>query len=155
LGNTALQMGDLSAARTYYDESNAARQTIGDDGRYLSRGLAHLALRTGDYASAITHFQNSLRISWQAQEHSNVLECLRGLAMAYGTAQEAQRAARLLGATDAFSVQLNLHPDTEQRHQHETTLAKLRDILGEHGLAQTYADGRALTMAQAVVVAGI
>jgi predicted ATPase/transcriptional regulator with XRE-family HTH domain len=154
LGNTALQMDDLDAARTYFNDSRAARQTIGDDGRYLSRGLAHLALRTGDYASAITHFQNSLRISWQAQEHSNVLECLRDLAVAFCAANIAVPSAQLLGATDALLVQLNVQPDATQQHQHDETLAKLRDALGEHVFAQAYAEGQAMTMAQAVAVAG-
>jgi hypothetical protein len=151
--NTALDLDDLTTAQTYFDESHALRQSIGDDGRYLQRSMANLALRTGDYAAAIQHFQHSLRTSWQAQELSNVLDCVKGIAIAASFAQLGSAAAQLLGAADALSAQFNITPNATQTQQRAEAWLRLHDGLSATEFASAYAEGQTQSLAQTVAQA--
>jgi hypothetical protein len=65
--------------------------------------------------------------------------------------QHAERAIRLLGAAEAFCETLGARPPLGVAEDYQRTLADGRAVLGEAAFAAVWAEGRALSLEQAVL----
>jgi hypothetical protein len=89
-------------------------------------------------------------MSRETGNHWNIaysLEALTALAVAQ---QDMERAARLFGATETFYSQLRFLMSPLERDNHERDMAAAREALGEEVFAVLQAEGRAMTMHEAI-----
>jgi len=118
------------------------------------RDLAHEKLHLGDYATAAALYHESL-IGWsRLRERLHIGGNLRGLARVAVSTGQAEQAARLLGAVEAFDEVMGIVPPPEEREQQDHTAAGARVALGDAAFDAAVAEGRALTF-DSVVAAGL
>ena len=80
-------------------------------------------------------------------------QSLEDLAVLAGREQQAERAIRLLGAGEAFCETLGARPPVAVAEEYERTVAEGRAALGETAFAAAWAEGRAMSLEQAVAYA--
>ena len=114
--------------------------------------LGHAALRRRDALRARLLFNESLGLARDAADHLAVALGLEGLA---GVTVEAEpeRAVRLAGAAEALRDQLGARPPDTDRDQLEHWLEAARRALGNGTYAMAWAEGRAMSVEQALACA--
>lgn len=165
LQNIALTLNSLGAvflfqerfevSRRYFEESLAMRRQIADKGGIAASlmNLGVVAEAEGRYDEARTLLAESLTLRRELGHQTGIaesLECFARLAAARG---EAARAARLYGAAEALRERLAAPLYPAERARHASTLAAVRQALGDVRFASAWALGRTLTTAQAVAFA--
>ena len=154
LGITALLQGDPAAAERAFDESLA----LGTGGDPWTRshalwGLGLARLRTDRPEEAQQLETEALRLVRDVDDRSGIALCVAALAWAAAELHQEERAARLLGATEAVWRSIPVDPPTPVAALGERYTAAVRADLGE---ARWYAradEGRALDRQQAVALA--
>ena len=115
--------------------------------------VAHLERRQGHIAQAKPLYRETI-LEWQNLGHraavAHELECL---AMIGKTQEEEQRAARLFGAAEALRESINIPMTPFERIEYEGEVNDLRSNMDEVVFAKAWAEGRALSMEQAILVA--
>lgn len=152
LGRSALLQGDADRADGLLQESLALyRQTksrLGAAGCLTD--LGSLALQRNDTQQALAHHGEALRLR-RAFPHrlgiARSLESLAGVALAAG---HPERAARLLGAAEALRETIGASLLPFERPVRERDAAAARAALGDEAFAAAKAEGRAMTLEQAV-----
>ncbi|HSH77819.1 MAG TPA: tetratricopeptide repeat protein, partial [Herpetosiphonaceae bacterium] len=155
LGGVARLDGDYERATTYYEESLVLSREIGDRGDVsLARmNLGLVARALGDYARAATLLRESLLV---CREIDWTLGCCFGLESLAGVAVDqgqATRAARLFGASEALRERIGIVVDPDDRPEYARDVAAARRQLDETAFAAAWAEGRAMTLEQAVAYA--
>ncbi len=99
------------------------------------------------------HFRESLRLFARTTDRLNILETLDELIIQMACGPAAERAARLLGAVDAWRSRLGLARPDEVAAALEGVLPPLRTALGVGGYDAAVGRGAALTLEEAVALA--
>jgi DNA-binding CsgD family transcriptional regulator len=121
---------------------------------YSLASLALAATLQGDYERAMQACQEALEDA-QALGHKNgIAYGLEGMAEIAGAQGQAERAARLFGAAQAHRDVIGAPLPPALRAVHERVLVTVRAQLGEAVFAETWAEGRAMPLAQAIAEAG-
>jgi predicted ATPase/DNA-binding CsgD family transcriptional regulator len=155
LGLAAHIRGDYPSARAFYEESLAIRREIGfrQGIAILTNLLAMVAFREGDYARARALQRESLPI-YQALGARYILSAALATSGALAAAQgQPERAVRLAGATAAVSENVHVLPIPLAEALLEEGLAVARRALSEAAFAAAWADGRAMSLDEAVAEA--
>jgi hypothetical protein len=155
LGGEIAADGDYAAARTMQAESVAIYREQGDPfGLATPLGyLGYLSLRQHDYVAARNYFGESLELMLQNGNPWMVAWRLEGFAGLAALQGQVERAARLFGATEAALSAVHGTFDAVDRMDYERHVAAARDQLGEEAFAAAWAEGRAMTLEQAVAYA--
>jgi non-specific serine/threonine protein kinase len=111
-------------------------------------GLGRVARSRGDFAAARAHQIEALAVWQAAGMQSGVALSLEALASLVTAQQQAERAARLFGATEALQALFQLEP--ADRADHDQDVAAVRAALGEAACAAAWAEGRAMSLEQAI-----
>jgi non-specific serine/threonine protein kinase len=155
LGDIALLQGDERQARSLAAESLAVFEEIGyrDGIIWALHGLARGAKRQGDIAQAQRLYQESLALCQALNDKLSTAICLEGLAGLAATENRPVRAARLWGAAAALCkiTGAPLPPHTRTFCDHDE--AAVRAQLDEATFAAVWAEGRAMTLEQAITYA--
>ena len=145
---------DYPTARGYYEQSLAIRQRLG---HLEGVGMCHMlmgmvAYSEGDYEPAIGPSREGLLILRQVGQHivHNSLAIFAGLAVRLG---QAQRAARLAGATRAYSDLININPIPLAQAIEAQVPALVQQALGSDEFDQAWAEGQALSLDEAITEA--
>ena len=77
-------------------------------------------------------------------------QSLEDLGALAGRMQQPERAARLLGAAEAFCETLGAYPPVAIAAEYEHAVAAGRATLGEAAFAAAWAEGRSMSLDQAV-----
>jgi non-specific serine/threonine protein kinase len=161
LGMLALGQGRLEQAATYFEENLASRAEMGDS-HSIHDTLWHLgqvALARDDLPGAAARFGASLAVCSEKWMTWRIPECLEGLAVveamtaapdAPGSATRLQRATHLLGASASWREKLGIALPPPQRPLLERAEATVRAGLGDDDYVAAWAEGRAMTLEQAV-----
>jgi len=162
-----LTTGQYDAARPRYEESVRLFQSVGDRWTlsWALSGLGQYLLSQGDAQQARVKFEQSLRLCRAADNPTGLIMCLAGLARV-GAGQwqdgpakspqrlvELRRAARLLGAADALRERIGTVMWRASASVVEQNTAEVRALLDEASFAEAWAEGRAMTLEQAVAQA--
>ena len=128
-----------------------ARET-GDKWRiaYSLRGVGIAALLQGDYARAAAVYTESLALCRELGERWVTEECFFGLAGVACARARYKQAARLLGAAETLREALGRQPASFERAVYDQRMASTRDALGDAVFAAACAEGRAMTLEQAI-----
>jgi tetratricopeptide (TPR) repeat protein len=147
LGRLAAFEGDYDAAHSYLEESLVWYRELGLKDRVagtLAR-LGTVAIFRGDPVSARPYWLEGLVLSKELGHHAGIESKLAGLAGVASGQGDLQRAARLLGA-GAPHVGLS-------RLLYERIEAEVRAALGEPAFTAARAEGRAMSLDEAITLA--
>ena len=159
IGWSLTYLGDLShaehddeQAQRLYAESIDHFRAIGDinSAGYPIRRLGVIALNRGDYRQASELFKESLALNKRVDYLKGIAACLQALAELALRQGQLVRAARLLGATEALLNAAAGKPFPTDRVEYDYTVTALRARLEEASLDAAWAEGRAMTVQQAI-----
>jgi predicted ATPase/transcriptional regulator with XRE-family HTH domain len=152
LGDLARCQGDYDRAGQHYTESLTLYREMNDLDEIpsLLHNLGYVAQYRGDSSQAMALFKEALSIQQKTGNQAGIAECLVGIAAVLSAQGRAESAACLLGAAEALreSVGASLWP--ANRIEYDRILARLQSLMDERALAAVWADGRALSVEQAI-----
>ena len=152
LGDLARQRGEHGTARQYYLEALAVLREV-DARPEIARclaGLGRIALDQWDLVSARQHLTESLRLSYASGSRIGMARGLEALAQLSVMEGNAAVSVQLAGAMTALRAQAHLPPVRGARTQRFLDAAA---DLGEHAVRRLWAQGEAMTPAEAVRLA--
>jgi predicted ATPase/class 3 adenylate cyclase/DNA-binding CsgD family transcriptional regulator len=155
LGLAAHIQADYPTARRHYEESLALRREIGFQQGIgiITNLLGMVAFREDDYAQALMLYRESV-LSFQALGARNTMSAvLAGLSSLAAVQDQLERAARLAGATAALSENVHVLPIPLAEGLLAEAMDKSRRALGEVAYQAVWAEGRALSLDEAVAEA--
>lgn len=152
LGIVAQQEGDYTAAKSLYEQSLAIKRDLGDKlGIAISLYyLARVACHATEYSDARSLFQQSLAIERDLEDKPGIADCLEGLAEVAYSVQQPKEAAKLLGAADIVRHTFRAPIYSMDRGHYESILAKTREMLDPEEFESAWANGRSMTLEEAV-----
>jgi hypothetical protein len=119
---------------------------------YLA-GLGDAALQEGDLERAETYRRNALELLEQSGRRHNVPEHLAGFARVAFAGGDPERAAVLLGGSDALREQLEINVIAFEWPPPSETIAVVRAGLSDEAFSAAWGAGRALRYDEAVAYA--
>jgi predicted ATPase/class 3 adenylate cyclase len=151
-GHLLLELGDPSAARSHYEEGLALRRARGDAGgmAWALLEAGHAAWLQGEPAVTQSHAAEALGLFQEREDREGVLAALEGLAVAALAQGRKPHAARLLGAAEALREALKLSGPDWWRRPRERIAEAVRAASLEQEFAAAWAEGRAISLEQAV-----
>jgi predicted ATPase/class 3 adenylate cyclase len=152
LGEVARSAQDYDRAAVLTEEAMALYSELGyARGRaHAMHNLGYVRLRQGDAAGARALFRESLQLARGLENNRDVVYALAGLAGASVAGAEPRHAARLFGAVEALlaSVEIQLEPAEHAEFVRNTAAVRAR--LEADVFAAAWAEGRAMTLEQAI-----
>jgi tetratricopeptide (TPR) repeat protein len=159
LGTLAYSQGNTDQAGALFEESLIQFRTL--EGIWMTANvltnLAMIALDQGDYGQAKAYLTESLTLLHQMGEKWQIVhtvEVFARLTVEQGqkgdNAQKHLHAARLFGAAEALREILDTQVLVFQRYSHVRGITALRAQLDEATLAVAWAEGRRMTLDQAI-----
>jgi tetratricopeptide (TPR) repeat protein len=152
LGFTFLYQGDLERA-TATSEEAAAMFREQKHLSYLSEALDSLgwvALLRGDSERARVLYAESLGLKREVGDKLVTPGPLEGLACVAEARGEAERAARLFGASEVLREVMGTPPEPGDSALQEPYLSAARSQLDETSWQEVWAEGRAMTLDEAI-----
>jgi DNA-binding CsgD family transcriptional regulator len=156
LGATARRQGTEEDAANYLERGAALARSIGFE-LALTFGLSLLSralARRRDMAGARELYRESLDLAWRLQNHLSIPYVLLDGAKLAADSGDAERAARLFGASARAREIIGMPRDPSPGHaagvDYEETIRGLRAVLGETRLAGAIAEGEAMPIADAL-----
>jgi hypothetical protein len=152
LGDVALLQRDDVQAWNRYEESADCFRAIGDSNSlaYPVRRLGGIALDRSDDQQATIRFQESLARNRKVSNPNGTAACLAAFAALAVKHQQFIRAAKLFGACTAILHTTGGELFTIDQFEFEVNVAALRAHLDEVSLDTAWAEGRAMTVPQAI-----
>ncbi|MDR7419698.1 MAG: tetratricopeptide repeat protein [Armatimonadota bacterium] len=152
LGFVIHRLGDAQRAIAVLEEGLRLSEEL-EDRVNTATALCNLGIvvaHQGDYSRAATLQQASLRIYHALGNWSGVADCLTGLAWLAASAQASRemalRAARLLAGADEIRVAKGVPLPPSDQAEHDSIMAAVRAVLGDHAFASALAAGRTAPM---------
>jgi tetratricopeptide (TPR) repeat protein len=151
-GALARYQGNLGLAADLHQEALALAEDTADPAivSYTLSCLGFVALRQGDYQRAAEVFTEGLRLSHEPGFRKTVFECLRGLGGVCSGFKLDDRAVRLFGAAEALREAMGHQPSPQDQADYDGRLAATRSRLGVVAFEAAWAEGRAMTLEQAI-----
>jgi tetratricopeptide (TPR) repeat protein len=152
LGKVAYRQRAYDQAIRFYEESLALFRTTAsqyDVARVLI-GLARALTRRGDHVRSRELFAESLSIACAIDRPSAIIGALEGLAGLAQACANSNGAALLLAVAERIREEHSIHRWPADRPEYDTLAGEVQAALGEAAFAQAWADGRALTLDQAI-----
>ncbi|MEX0789294.1 MAG: adenylate/guanylate cyclase domain-containing protein [Actinomycetota bacterium] len=155
LGTAALLAGDTVRAKADTEQGLAVARRSGDpvSTYFALYNLAQVALAHRDFEAAAPLLREGLTLVRNVGNQARITYFLESLAMVEGQGAGLERAARLLGASAALRAAgevATFNYLTPSRDLYRGTLAGVRRRMGEGWYDETVAEGRQLTLSQAV-----
>jgi predicted ATPase/DNA-binding SARP family transcriptional activator/DNA-binding CsgD family transcriptional regulator len=152
LGYTLLLEGDYERAAALNEEAAALFRERGFKGgfQWVLDNLGWAALLQGDHERAETFFVDSLTLCEELGDKLVASKSLEGLACVAGAKGEAERAARLFGAAEVLLEAVGRQHPPEEAGLREPYLVAARSQLDEASWEAAWAQGRAMSMEQAI-----
>jgi tetratricopeptide (TPR) repeat protein len=151
-GSFAMLQGYYEEARSHFEESLGLFTELRDRHRIamIHSEFAHLDRRQGHYAQAKLLYRETI-LKWQQIGHraavAHQLECFAFIAKAE---EEDQRAAKLFGAAEILRENPNLPMNPMEQFEYDREVIDLRANMDAATFAKAWAEGRALSMEQAI-----
>jgi tetratricopeptide (TPR) repeat protein len=155
MGELARLRGEDTRATRLYEESLALLRRVGDR-LFVAIALDDLGQVAQDqrrYDQARSIHAESLELCRELGSQRSIALCLEKLAGVAGAQGQPERAARLLGAAEALRQASQAPMGAPDRADYEHFVAAARAGLDEASFAAAWAQGRAMTLEQAVTYA--
>jgi len=151
-GRGAMFRGDFAVARERFLKCLPIFVEMGDEHRVnmIYSELAHMDRYEGKYQQAEDEYRKTIRI-WQKLGHrAAIAHQLESFAFIAKAREQVERAARLLGAAEILRERINIPMSPIERTEYENEVADLHANMEAPSLAAFWAEGRVLTMEQAI-----
>src|SRR5262249_52548616 len=112
------------------------------------KDLGQMACSQGDHALARRFFQESLPCCRELEDRDGMAQVLGGFGKVAAAREEPERAARLFAAADALFE--GVHSRSVPARGERRVVAQVRSALGEEAFAAAWAEGRAMSLEQAI-----
>ena len=152
LAVVARELGQYERAGTLANDSLALRREQGDlrGVAEATNNLAQAAAMQGRYVEATALFKEGLQLSREVGDMLRLFEALEGLAWAAAALGQPLWGARQGGAAEAERERLGLLPGIPDRGFRDRAIQTMRMALGEEAVAAAWAEGRNVTLAEAI-----
>jgi predicted ATPase/class 3 adenylate cyclase len=152
LGIEAFMQGDYAAARPLYEESLGLFGEVGDNwvGAVAIFNIGQVAHREGDDKRAEELYAQALSIFREVGDRRQLASALWGFGGAAGTSGRPERGARLLGAAEALREVIGSVLEPEDQIEYDRDVSIIRDQMSQEACAKAWAEGRAMSMEQAI-----
>ena len=152
LGRVEWHQGNYAKAAPLFEEGLTLARSAGDKWliAYALRNLGHVALKLGDPQHAMKYYTEGLALCRSVGDRWVTEECLEGLAGGACAQEYYEEAARLFGAAEALHEILHSHHAAPYQADIDRRIALTRDRLGDLKFAAALAEGRAMTLVQAI-----
>lgn len=152
LGEIARSAGDDARARTLTEEALTMYRNLGHvRGQvHALHNLAYVRLHEGDPAGARTLFRESLVLARELGTMRDQAFAVVGLASASLADVEASRVTRLLGAAAAALSTIEVRLEPAEDVEFQRAMEAMRTQLDPAAFAAAWAEGRAMTLEQAI-----
>ena len=154
-GNMHITNHQFDIAREKLKLAMDAMQEIGSKRTIamIKSEFAHALRYEGNYSQAVSAYQETLR-EWQRMGHrAAVAHQLESIAFITKALEQTERSARLLGAAEALRERIEIDMTSQEREEYDKEVADLKSTMDEKEFASLWADGRAMTVEQALEVA--
>jgi predicted ATPase/DNA-binding CsgD family transcriptional regulator len=155
LGETARMRRDFPRADSHYQNGMAAFKALGNEWGIstTARNIAWTALRLDDLKGAEQNFRAAILGELKLSRGERVAHSLAGMAAIYEKRGSPERAARLLGASEAMLDNASIHLFPVDRLEVSITIDATRARLGEDAFQAAWDIGRGMTLEQAITEA--
>jgi hypothetical protein len=152
LGLAAHIAAEYATARAYYEQSLALRRALGDlEGIARSTHfLGLVAYRESDFAAARALYRNALTVHRELNHPQGLLILLGEFTALAAALQQPARAARLAGASAMVSASSQVVAIPLAEAVLQEGVEQARRALGEAAFAAAWAEGRALSLEEAI-----
>jgi predicted ATPase/class 3 adenylate cyclase len=152
MGVTARRKGDYAKAVTLCEESLAMFRALGAKRRiaFALRLTGHAVRLQGDLEKAEGLYRESLALFGETGDRWVATECIEGLAIIASAQGNAERAARLFGVAAAARQTFGITMPRNEPGDQERSKTTARAGLGDEAFAAAWAEGRAMTLEQAI-----
>jgi predicted ATPase/DNA-binding XRE family transcriptional regulator/Tfp pilus assembly protein PilF len=148
----AIGMGNLDEAIELVEQSLALFRKIDDD-RCIAFALMHLgdaARVQHDYRRAIRLYEESVTLHHKLNTRPQIARCLERMACVAYAEELEERAARLHGAAAALRVGMSSSMTPAERVWYDRSITTVRERMGDEAFAARDAEGRSMSLEQAV-----
>jgi predicted ATPase/DNA-binding CsgD family transcriptional regulator len=153
-GEIARFSGDDGHAWQAYEECLAVCWQTGETRRicYMWCNLAYLAQHAGDYPQALGLARQGLLLALDRHDRPDIVTAVIAIAGSVGGADAAasQRAARLLGAAEAAHERMGTFIIPSDTPEYARIVAEVRQRIDGAAFGQAWAEGRSMTLDQAI-----
>jgi len=155
LGYISILEGDYERGAALNEQAAALFRERGFKGglQWVLDNLGWAALLQGDHEHAETFYEESLTLCKELGDKLVASKSLEGLACVAGITGEAERAARLFGAAEALLRVVGYQHPPEEVALREPYFPTARSRLDEAAWQAALAEGRAMSMEQAIAYA--
>jgi tetratricopeptide (TPR) repeat protein len=155
VGEIARFNGDDESARHAYEQCLAVCQQTGETRRivFVYQNLSFITLHNGETERARDLARHGLLLARSMSNRLELAKALATLAGAIGASGQPQQATRLFGASARALERLGAFHQLNDQQEIDSMIAAVRAQLGEAVFQSTWAEGRDLTLEQAVVQA--
>ena len=155
VGNVAAGLGYYDRAQRAFDECLMVAQQTGETRQicHVFHNLAWLSLRRGNYERAGDAAYLSLDLALKMNNRLLILLSLTTLSGALASKRQSHRAVRLLGASEAALEEMGAFYQPIDQPEIDRVIASVRTQLDAAVFQTTWAEGRAMTLEQAVAYA--
>jgi non-specific serine/threonine protein kinase len=152
IGEIARISGDDERAKGAYEQCLAVCQQTGEARRfcYMYYGLSHIAQHESEVERALDLGQRGLRLARERRDANEMANGVAVLAGVFSMLGQAQRAARLLGASEATSERLGAFHHPSDQPEIDRIIAAVRAQLDEEAFEVNWGEGRTIPLEQAV-----
>jgi predicted ATPase/DNA-binding CsgD family transcriptional regulator len=152
MGEIARFSGDDDRARRMYEECLAICQQTGERRRivFMYNNLAFIALHAGEAEHAEDLARRGLRLARAMNHRLQMATALAIFAGAAGMLGQPEQAAHLFGASEIALERLGAFLQPNDQREIDSMIAAVRAQLDETTFQAAWAEGRALTLEQAV-----
>lgn len=152
IGEIARFQGDDERARIAYEECLTISRETGERRRirFMYGNLSFIAQHADDYQTALEWARLCLKLTLELNNRLDIADVVAGLAGIIGMMGEPERAARLLGAWEAALEYMGAVAQPANRPEHDRNVAAVRAQLTPAVFDSAWAEGRALSLDQAV-----
>jgi non-specific serine/threonine protein kinase len=155
LALVAAQQGEYDRALALQEECLTLRRELGD--KYgladVLNNMGRVAFWQQDYQRAVDLFGESLRLTHTIGIRIGMMISIEWLGRSAAATGHVRRAAVLLGSAQALRQVLGVQIPPAESGSHDHTVAAVRGAIGDAAFAAAWAEGQALPLEEAIVLA--
>jgi predicted ATPase/serine/threonine protein kinase/Tfp pilus assembly protein PilF len=155
LGEVARQQGDWTSARELYEQAIVPARRSGSNEALIAvlSNLGTIACEDGDLRAARTYYSDALELAQTIGGKNFLAFTMDGLGTVAARQGAWTRAGRLAGAAEALRDAIGSHVEPADQAFCARYVAEVRQAVGAEGLAAALAEGRSMTLDQAIAYA--
>lgn len=119
----------------------------------MNSEIAHTKRAMGNYAEAKQTYRETIKAYQDTGNRPAVAHQLECFAMIAIVEEEPQRAVKLFGAADAIREVTGHKPTDEEQAEEAQFISRLHSMLSEADFTALWAEGKSMTMGQAIQLA--